>query len=374
MFAAAFQQSVETALDGLRFRVLGNTLGDYLLALLLFFASLAAIQTFKSVFLKRLQAHAAKTASKTDDMVIGLVRKTLFPVLYAGALYLAANQLALNAATDKLLTAFAVIVLTVQVTRLVLAVIIYFIERNWFRKETQKGGTPVSRSVLTLVRVVFWGLGLVFILDNLGFNISAVVAGLGIGGVAVALAAQTILGDLFNYFVIFFDKPFEEGDFVVFDDCMGIIENIGIKSTRIRSLGGEQIVISNSSLTASRIRNYKRMAERRVLFKVGVTYETSIEKLRKIPALVREIIQGLPNTRFDRAHFRDFGDFSLNFEVVYYFRSPDYNQYMDTQEAINLSLKEAFEKEGIEFAYPTSVEYQKPLTGPVQPQPSSERS
>lgn len=372
MSASVTQKSTETLQDLLGLRILGNSLGDYLLALLLFSVSLAAIGILKHLLLKRLETYAVRTPSKTDDMVIGLSRKTLFPILYVAAFYFAAKQITLNQATDKLVSAFFVIVLTVQATRLLLAITVYFIERKWFQKESSRGGTPISRSILSIVKVVFWALAFIFMLDNLGFNVSTIVAGLGIGGVAVALAAQTILGDLFNYFVIFFDRPFEEGDFVVFDDCAGIIENIGIKSTRIRSLGGEQIVISNSNLTASRIRNYKRMAERRVLFKIGVVYETPIEKLRKIPGIVREIIQALPHTRFDRAHFKEFGDFSLNFEVVYYFRSPNYNQYLDTQQAINLALKETFEKEGIDFAYPTSVEYQKSFPSPLQP--SSGRS
>jgi small-conductance mechanosensitive channel len=192
-------------------------------------------------------------------------------------------------------------------------------------------------------------------MDNLGFEISAVIAGLGIGGIAVALAAQAVLGDLFSYFSILFDKPFELGDFVIVDGHMGTIEHIGIKTTRIRSLGGEQLIFSNTDLTGSRLRNYKRMEQRRIVFKLGVTYQTPIEKLKGIPSVIKNIITNIEETRFDRAHFSGFGDFSLDFEVVYHVLTGDYNRYMDTQQDINLQIAEEFERQGIEFAYPTQT-------------------
>ena len=193
-------------------------------------------------------------------------------------------------------------------------------------------------------------------LDNLGFEVSTVIAGLGIGGIAIALAAQAILGDLFSYFVIFFDRPFEIGDFVILpNEFMGTIEYIGIKTTRIRSLSGEQIVVANTDLTNSRIRNYKRMERRRVVFKLGVIYQTTSKQLAEIATIVKTIIENQSDTTFDRGHFQSYGDFSLNFEFVYYVLSGDYNKYMDTQQAINLKIYEEFEKRGIEFAYPTQT-------------------
>jgi len=174
-----------------------------------------------------------------------------------------------------------------------------------------------------------------------------------VGGIAIALAAQTILGDIFNYFVIFFDRPFEIGDFIIVGDVLGTVEYIGLKTTRIKSLQGEQIIFSNSNLTNSRIHNYKRMNERRVVFKLGVVYDTGTEKLEKIPKLVKSIITDEPQTRFDRAHFVSFGDYSLNIEIVYYMLSADYNQYMDVQQRINLRIYNEFGSNGIEFAFPT---------------------
>jgi small-conductance mechanosensitive channel len=208
-----------------------------------------------------------------------------------------------------------------------------------------------------VARLAVWSLVLLLALDNLGFNITALLAGMGIGGIAVALAAQNILGDLFASLSIVLDKPFVVGDFIVVGEQLGTVEYIGLKTTRIRSLGGEQIVFSNTDLLGSRIRNYKRMQERRVVFGFGVVYQTPHEKLQTIPGMVREIIGKLDRARFDRAHFKEYGDSSLNFEVVYYVLSADYNVYMDIQQAINLELFRRFQEDGIDFAYPTRTLY-----------------
>jgi small-conductance mechanosensitive channel len=204
-----------------------------------------------------------------------------------------------------------------------------------------------------LVNVVIWALVLLLTLDNLGINITALVAGLGIGGIAVALALQNVLGDLFASLSIALDQPFVIGDFLSVDEFLGSVEFIGIKSTRLRSLSGEQIIISNGDLLKSRVRNYGRMSERRVVFGTGVTYDTPIEKLVELPKIIQEIVKAQPDTRFDRAHFAKHGDWALEFETVYYVLSADFNRYMDTQQAINLELHRRFATLGVEFAYPT---------------------
>ncbi len=209
------------------------------------------------------------------------------------------------------------------------------------------------RGVTTILNIFIWVLGFVFLMDNLGFNVSTVIAGLGVGGIAVALAAQAILGDLFAYFVIFFDRPFEIGDFIIVGDKLGSVEYIGLKTTRIRSLGGEQLVFSNKDLTDSRIHNYKKMERRRVVFSIGVIYQTTAEQLEMIPKMVRKIIEDQEDIVFDRGHFARYGDSSLDFEFVYYVIGADYNKYMDIQQAINLNMFKEFENKGIEFAYPT---------------------
>jgi small-conductance mechanosensitive channel len=334
---------------------LGNSIQDYLISLGILILGIIIINVLKKIVLRKISQYALRTETKIDDFVIETVKKTIIPLLYFGVFYFSILRLTISPIIEKLINSLAVIILTIQCVRLVLILFIYFFQEVWVKREYGKLGIIKSKSILTIIKVVVWGLGIVFVLSNLGFNVSAIIAGLGIGGVAVALAAQTILGDLFNYFVIFFDKPFEEGDFIIIDNYLGVIEHIGIKTTRIRSLGGEQLVFSNSDLTSSRIRNYKRMEKRRVLFRVGVTYQTESEKLKKIPKMIKEIIENIEDTIFDRAHFQGFGDFSLDVEVVYYVLSSDYNKYMDTQEKINLAIKEAFEREGIEFAYPTQT-------------------
>lgn len=216
------------------------------------------------------------------------------------------------------------------------------------------------KMLLFFGRLMVFVLGLLIIVDNLpGVDITALVASLGIGGIAVALAVQSILSDIFASLTITLDKPFVLGDFIIVDDHLGAVENIGLKTTRIRSLSGEQLVFSNADLLSSRIRNFKRMEQRRVAFEIQATYDTPIEKIRKIPGRFREIIESLEDTRFDRAHFKAHGAHSLDFEIVYYVHGPDYNLYMDRQQAINLAIHEFFEEEGIEFAFPTQTLYLK---------------
>jgi small-conductance mechanosensitive channel len=200
---------------------------------------------------------------------------------------------------------------------------------------------------------VLWAVVALLALDNMGFDITALVAGLGVAGIAVGLAVQNILGDLFASLSIVLDKPFVIGDFIVVDNLPGTVERIGIKTTRVRSLSGEQLVFSNADLLKSRIRNYRRMTERRVVFSVGVTYETGEEKLGTIPGILRGIVEAQGNVRFDRAHFQSFGDSALVFEVVYYILTPDYSRYMDIQQEINFAIHRRFTAEGISFAYPT---------------------
>jgi small-conductance mechanosensitive channel len=200
---------------------------------------------------------------------------------------------------------------------------------------------------------LLWLAVLLLALDNLGYDVTALIAGLGVGGIAVALAVQNILGDLFASLSILIDKPFVVGDFLIVDDYMGSVEHVGLKTTRIRSLSGEQLVISNSDLLKSRLRNYGRMYERRVAFNIGVTYDTTREQLRKIPEIMRSAVERQEKTRFDRSHFGKYGEYALIFETVYYVLQADYNLYMDIQQAINLEINEAFEELGIEFAYPT---------------------
>lgn len=349
---------MNSILQLLEIRILGNTLERYLLGAAVFLGMIIVIKIVERVVLKRVKQLHFLEKRHLSQFLSQILEKNLLPLAYYAAFYTAVTQLELDPALARFIRGLAVIVLTLQITKLILAAVTYFVSEIWARGGGRNEAAVVSTSILTILKLGIWGLAVIFVLDNLGFNVSAIIAGLGIGGIAVALAAQTILGDLFNYFVIFFDRPFVVGDFIITGDFMGTVEKIGIKTTRLRSLGGELIIMSNTDLTSSRVRNYKRMAERRVVFKFGVVYQTAVEQLKGIPETVRKIIEGIPQTRFDRAHFLSFAESSLDFEIVYYVLSPDYNLYMDIQQKINLSLKEIFEKSSIEFAYPTQTVYE----------------
>jgi small-conductance mechanosensitive channel len=284
-----------------------------------------------------------------------MVQSFVFPAIVIGSFYSASTIFDLNGRVDAIVSAVFVILFSLLSIRFLVSIVNEFFERASVTQSHDHFSR--WRPLRSIAVSVVWVVGVLFLLSNLGFNISTVVAGLGIGGIAVALAAQALLGDLFSYFVIVFDRPFELGDFLIFGDILGTVEKIGIKTTRLRSLGGEQIIISNSDLTNSRVRNYKRMERRRVVFKIGVVYGTAADLVREIPVIIREIIEGEPLAVFDRAHFAGYGDWSLNFEVVYYVGSPDYNVYMDIQQRINQGIYDAFAERGISFAFPTQTVY-----------------
>jgi small-conductance mechanosensitive channel len=334
-----------------------NTILSYVKAIGIFIIGIILIKIFKSIILSRLKKWASKTQTTIDDFVIIGIQKSIVPILYYGILYVAARSLKLSPDANSALNILSVFVVTFYSIRLITSVMDFSIVSYTSKQDDGVQKAKQLKSISALARLLIWGVGIIFLLDNLGVNISAVVAGLGIGGIAVALAAQAILGDLFSYFIIFFDRPFEIGDLIIIDNKTGTVEHIGIKSTRIRALSGEQLVLSNTDLTSSRIHNYKKLQKRRIVFQLGVIYQTTAEQLRLIPEIVKQIIVDNPDAEFERGHFKSFGDFSLNFEFVYYVLSPEYVTYMDIQQSINLSIYDAFEKEGIEFAYPTQMLY-----------------
>lgn len=337
--------------------ILGNRVLDYALFFGFVLMGMLFIRILKSVILNRLKKWAEKTATTMDDFLISIAEKTLLPLFYFGVFYLGFGYLTLNPALRRTADVLWIVLLTIFTLRFLVSIIDYALEAYWLKKEQDKTKQKSLKGILVVIKVVIWGVGITFLLDNLGFRISAVIAGLGIGGVAVALAAQAVLGDLFSYFSIFFDRPFEVGDFIIIGDYLGSIEHIGIKTTRLRSLSGEQLIFSNTDLTNSRVRNYKRMEKRRVVFKLGVTYQTSLAQLKEIPGIIASIIKNTEDAVFDRAHFFSYADFSLVFEVVYYVIGSEYNKYMDIQQIINFAIKEEFEKREIEFAYPTQTLY-----------------
>ena len=332
-----------------------NTIQSYLIATGLFVLLILALKVFRYYILRYLKKWSEKTSTTLDDFFVRAIERALLPLLYFAAFYVSANTLVLSEKLQKILHAASVVVITFFALRLVTHAIRHAIDTKIGKQENAEAKLKQVKGIMVIINIVIWALGIIFLLDNFGYDITAFITGLGIGGIAIALAAQNILGDLFNYFVIFFDRPFEVGDFIIVDNKMGTVESIGIKTSRVKSLTGEQLVFANSDLTNSRIHNYKRMEKRRAIFNLGVTYQTTPENLRIIPQIIKDVITAEKDAEFDRAHFNQYGDFSLNIEIVYYILSSDYNTYMDIQQSINLSIFEKFAERGIEFAYPTQT-------------------
>lgn len=334
--------------------IYGNTLTAWAIAAVAAIALASVLLLARSLLCSRLKRFAARSRNHVDDTLFEVVRATRTWFLLGAAVIFAANLLLLPQLVDRVLNGLAVLGFVVQAGLWGNILIKHVVNRQITRRMQDDAASAMTFGALGFVaRVLLWSVLLLLGLDNLGVNVTALVAGLGVGGIAVALAVQNILGDLFASMSIVLDKPFVTGDFIVVGDLMGSVEHIGLKTTRIRSLHGEQIVFSNNDLLGSRIRNYKRMQERRVVFTFGVTYDTPPQKVAAIPAMIRDIIESQPDIRFDRAHFGKYGEFALEFEVVYYVLDPDYNRYMDIQQAVNLEILHRFAAENILFALPT---------------------
>ena len=329
----------------LQMTFLGNTVRSYIISVSVLAAAAVCNLVLKIVMKRSKRLHSG--------VQVG-IKKIIIPALYLAPLYAVVRFLdfgeKVSFFANKLIIVFAIFFIVRFFISLADFLMVQYIES----REEEGDGTRI-KPLLAIIRFTLWILGLVFLLNNLGFEISTVIAGLGITGIAVALGAQTILKDLFSYLVVLLDRPFEVGDFIIFDDKLGAVEKIGIKSTRIKAIGGEQLIVSNADLTNARIHNYKKMERRRVVFTFGVTYQTDIEQLKMIPEKVREIIGERENCSFDRCHFKAYGNFSLDFETVYFIETADYNVYMDVQQEINLAIFEFFSSQNIAFAYPTQT-------------------
>lgn len=334
-----------------------NSVEDFLVAFGITVAVLLFIRFFRRLILSRIKKWTEGTKTRIDDFVVVSFDRFGIPILYVGAIYMGIHYLTLTPRLVHIIAVATTIAITVLVIRFLAHTLVLVLSAYLRRRQQGEDSVSQMGGLKLIINMLVWLLGLAFLFDNLGYDLTAIIAGLGIGGIAIALAAQNILGDLFNYFVIFFDRPFEVGDFVVVDDKNGVIEHIGVKTTRIKTLSGEQLVFANSDLTSSRIHNFKRMQQRRVVFTIGVTYATALEKLSRLPGLLKEIVEEQAPVRFDRAHFKGYGDSSLDFEIVYYVLSAEYNQYMDIQQAINLRIFEKFQEMEVEFAFPTRTLY-----------------
>jgi small-conductance mechanosensitive channel len=334
-----------------------NTLADWLLALTIAVGVFLILNGLKHILSRRVRAWVKKTKTDLDDLVVDLINRTWYLFLAMASTYAGSLVLALPKIESGLRTVL-IILFWVQAALWGTGVIDYLVSRHVKQQRREKDAeTETAMNALRFVgKVALWTVAVLLALDNIpSIQVDTLITSLGISGIAVALAVQNILGDLFASLSIILDKPFIIGDFIAVGDFNGTVEHIGLKSTRVRSLTGEQLVFSNSDLLNSRIRNYKRMDKRRVSFTLGVLGETPHEKLGQIPGILQEIIESQPQASFDRAHFREFGDFALNFEAVYYMLTSDYNVFMDTQHDINMEILRRFAAQGIEFAYPTQT-------------------
>jgi small-conductance mechanosensitive channel len=331
-----------------------NDATAWLIGVGIFFAVLAAVPVIRYVAGRLFSSVSHRAGVAWGDALADILQKTSVLLFVPLAAYAAMLPLAFPQRVERVTALLAVAALLLQIALWGNRAIGF-----WIRRKIQgaRATDPDGATALSLIgfgaRALLWIFVVLLGLDQLGFDITALIAGLGVGGIAVALATQSILGDLFASLSIVLDKPFVVGDFVVIDNLRGTVERVGIKTTRIRSLDGELIVFANADLLKSRIQNYQRMMERRVLFSVGVTYQTPHEKVGRIVQWLREAVEAQAGTRFDRAHFKEYGDSALVFEVVYYVLTRDYNAYMDVQQAINLAIFARFERESVAFAYPT---------------------
>jgi len=334
----------------------GNSLRAYVVTVAVFVAFMVLFKVFQSIFLRKLKKLAEGTKSDIDDEFIRIV-KTLKPPFYSFlAFYFASTFLVFSGIVRSILNTVLIVWVVYQVIA-ALQILINYVVRKRFEEDDTQSRAAVS-VISGLIKGVLWAIALLMILSNLGVNITSLVAGLGIGGIAIAMALKNILGDLFGSFAIYFDKPFVVGDFIVASgDTMGTVEKIGIKTTRIRSPQGEEIVMPNDKLTSVKIQNFKKMERRRNLTRLGVVYGTPTEKMKKIPDMIRNILEPIKSITADRIHFKEFADSTLVFEIVYYVESKEYSDFMDAQQEVNLKIKEVFDREGIEIAFPTQTIY-----------------
>lgn len=346
----------------LEMEFLGNSVLDWALALLAFLVTFLALPVLRGYIARyrRRTGHAEHVAAL--DLTAAVLSRTTRVFLWGIALWVGESLLTLPGRIDRFFVSGMLVLLWFQAGVWAMAGVGFWIDQ----KRTRAADRALAGSldlVDFLLRVVIWAFVVLVALDNLQIEITPLIAGLGIGGIAVALAVQTVLGDLLASLSITLDRPFVIGDFLVVDKDMGSVEKIGIKSTRLRSIDGEQVIVSNADLLKARVHNFGRMYERRVLFNTEIRYETPREKLLKVTGVLEEAVRAQPGTRFDRSHFARYGEYALSFETVYYVLDGNYNRYMDIQQAINFRIHEEFERHGIAFSFrdrPVAVEARAP--------------
>jgi small-conductance mechanosensitive channel len=333
----------------------GNALYDYLMAVVLFVLFVLIFKGLQWAALRSVEGVIKRTETNWDDAVVTIIKTIRPPFYWYVAFYIALSYLKIEGVAARAVDLGLITWLVYQVVLALRILIDFYVQQRLSKSD--KGAQAATQLVHSLVGVGLWLLGGLFLLQNFGINVTSLIAGLGIGGIAIALAAQNVLADLFSSLAIFFDKPFVPGDFIELNGNKGTVQKIGIKTTRIRALNGEEIIVPNREVTGVVIKNIGRRKERRVIFKIGIVYETITEKVRKVPDLIREVIEAQDKIEFDRVHLKELAESSLSFEIVYHVKSNDYQVYMDINQRVLLGIKEAFERNGIEIAYPTRMLY-----------------
>ncbi len=347
-------------------QILGNTEEQWLIAMVVLLLLTGGLLLIRNILVRHASGADPARPGRLAGIFTEIIGRTKPYTMFLATLYPASLPLSLPTQVDNAIASVAFIAVVLQIglwgSYLITSSIRTYVGRR-AREPAAESGVTV---MILIGKTLLWGFVLLVILENLGVNVTTLIASLGVAGIAIGLATQNILGDLFAALSILLDRPFEVGHFIIVGDHLGTVEKIGLKTTRIRSLSGELLIFGNNDLLQSRVRNFNNFQQRRVVFKFGVLYDTPAEKLKIIPSLVRRIIEAEQNARFDRAHFSAFGDFSLIFEIVYYVLGPDYNLYMDIQEKINLGIFEAFENQEIGFAFPTRTIHIASQPGPTE--------
>lgn len=348
-------QEIIAMLEG--YSLLGNTALAYMKAALLFLILSICFQYFKYRLITKLEEMSAKTSNKVDDKVVAVINDIPWYFYAIVSIYIPAIALNTSELVHNIIHGVFVVAVFGQAINIAIQVVEFVARQALFKteKEAERNKTLFDGLAL-LVRIVVWSIGTLLILQNLGFDVSSLVASLGVGGIAIALAGQKIVGDIFSAFSIYVDRPFEVGDFIKVNGEMGTIKKVGLKTTRLQTLQGEELIMPNADLTGAQIQNFKRMKRRRIVYTIGATYDTPVTKLKKIPKIVEKIFKKHADiAELDRVKFMELAACSLNFQIVFYINSGDYLDYANVQEAINFSLIEEFQKEKIEFAFPTQT-------------------
>lgn len=340
----------------LEYQLLGNSVAQLATAIGVFLAIFIALKIIRKHIIGNMLRLSRKTSSKVDDVISGFLSSIKTPIYLLVALFVALQGIEVPESLSLIVDITILVVIVSQVITLFEEVFCMVLSAQ-LKKSNEAVELPgIFRMA---VRMLLWSIGGLLILSNAGVDITSLVAGLGIGGLAISLALQSVLSDLFASFSLAVDKPFEIGDFIIVGEHKGTVKNIGMKTTRITALEGEEIVISNNELTTARVQNYKKMQRRRIVFTFGCTYDAKADQMAKIADDVSKIIDDHELAEVNRVHFRGFGESDLQFEAVYYMLTSDYIDHMDTQQDINIQMMKYFEESGLEIAYPTQTVYVK---------------